>query len=50
MLPSITQKANLPARTLLERLEFRPLYGGDLFETLEITDAELLYLKRRPDA
>lgn len=47
LLPSITQKANGPAQRLLERLGFTPLYGGDLFETLEVTDNELLYLRRR---
>ncbi|MGL6043785.1 MAG: GNAT family N-acetyltransferase, partial [Sandaracinobacteroides sp.] len=47
MLPSITQQANGPARRLLERLHFLPLFGGDLYEQLEVADHELLYLKRR---
>jgi RimJ/RimL family protein N-acetyltransferase len=50
LLPCITQKVNAPARRLLERLGFTPLFGGDLFELLEVTDAELLYMRRRADA
>lgn len=48
LLPCITQKANGPAQRLLDLLGFRPLYGGELHEALEITDDELLFWKQRP--
>jgi RimJ/RimL family protein N-acetyltransferase len=50
LLASVTQKVNLPAQRLLDRLGFSQLRGGELFDQLEVAGHELLYFRRRPDA